>query len=446
MIVPDRQLFPWQEPELIAQQLINVWGDAGFVWLDGDGSKIGRWVTLAVNPIEQICCRGLPKDQHALNPFQALRALKPGHWTGWLSYEAGAWVEPCNPWKPDQMATLWIASHDPVLKFDLQKKQLWLEGCDKYRFEEFAYWLKKIQTWNKNNRKKINIIKTKQIDGIPINSWKWLTTKDDYSRNVNQIRDLIASGDIFQANLTACCTTILPQEFLPIDLFQRLRKYSPTPFSGLIIGAGKAKHEAIISTSPERFLKVLPTGEVETRPIKGTRPRHSDPIQDADMAAELVCSPKDRAENIMIVDLLRNDLGRVCQPGSIHVPQLVGLESYPQVHHLTSIIKGCLQPNKTWVDLLEASWPGGSISGAPKLRACQRLYELEPIARGPYCGSLIHLNWDGTFDSNILIRSLMLQETTLRANAGCGIVADSDSTKEAQELNWKLMPLLKALT
>ena len=248
-----------------------------------------------------------------------------------------------------------------------------------------------------------------------------------------------------QANLTACCTTILPNGVTAIDLFQRLRKHSPAPFGGVVIGAGEARDEAIISASPERFLKVLPTGQVETRPIKGTRPRHSDRIQDADLAADLVCSPKDRAENVMIVDLLRNDLGRVCQPGSINVTQLVGLESYPQVHHLTSIIQGYLQPQKTWVDLVEASWPGGSISGAPKLRACQRLYELEPTARGPYCGSLLHLNWNGTFDSSIVIRSLLLEGRKLRANAGCGIVADSDPDDERKELSWKLMPLLEAL-
>ena len=125
-----------------------------------------------------------------------------------------------------------------------------------------------------------------------------------------------------------------------------------------------------------------------------------------------MCSDKDRAENVMIVDLLRNDLGRACQPGSIQVPQLVGLESYASVHHLTSVVEGQLQAGLSWVDLLEASWPGGSISGAPKLRACQRLHELEPTSRGPYCGSLLRIDWDGSFDSNILIRSLLRQGDT----------------------------------
>jgi len=145
------------------------------------------------------------------------------------------------------------------------------------------------------------------------------------------------------------------------------------------------------------------------------------------------------------VDLLRNDLGRVCVPGSINVPQLVGLESYPQVHHLTSVVTGQLPPDRSWVDLLRACWPGGSISGAPKLRACQRLAELEPVARGPYCGSLLRRDFDGSFDSSILIRSLLLHHNTLRCHAGCGIVADSDPQAEADELGWKLNPLLEAL-
>ena len=137
--------------------------------------------------------------------------------------------------------------------------------------------------------------------------------------------------------------------------------------------------------------------------------------------------------------------GRACNPGSIQVPQLVGLESYASVHHLTSVVEGQLQTGLSWVDLLEASWPGGSISGAPKLRACQRLHELEPTSRGPYCGSLLRIDWDGSFDSNILIRSLLRQGDTLRAHAGCGIVADSDPLGEAEELMWKLQPLLEAL-
>ena len=342
------------------------------------------------------------------------------------------------------MATLWMARHDPVLRFDLQKQELWIEGCDPKRMQELVDWLEAKPIKNTPESNRTSQSSTTQL-GISVDAWQWLTNKADYASGVEQIQEWIASGDIFQANLSACCTTTFPPAVYTVDLFQKLREHCPAPFAGLVVAAGFAAGEAVISASPERFLQVKPTGEVETRPIKGTRPRHANQSQDADLAADLICSSKDRAENVMIVDLLRNDLGRVCQPGSISVPQLVGLESYPHVHHLTSVVKGNLRSNQSWVDLLQACWPGGSISGAPKLRACQRLHELEPTARGPYCGSLLRLDWDGQLDSSILIRSLFLKGTTLRAHAGCGIVSDSDPDSEAEELTWKLLPLLEAL-
>ena len=438
MLTPTRKLCEWREPEDIANHLIESFGEPGLIWLDGDGTTRGRWVTLAANPVEQICARGLPSNLDGSNPFSILRNLKPGHWTGWLSYEAGAWIEPNNPWKKDNMATLWIARHDPVLKFDLKEKKLWIEGCNQKRLKQLSRWLSKIDIDTTSERS------TKKFK-ISLSDWKWITKTKQYSENVESIKNLILQGDIFQANLSACCIGKKPDHILATHLFQKLRANCPAPFSGIIVGDKETLGEAIISTSPERFLKVLPNGAIETRPIKGTRPRDKNNIKDSELAAELICSQKDRAENIMIVDLLRNDLGKVCQPGTIHVNQLVGLESYAKVHHLTSVITGKLNNDKTWIDLLEACWPGGSISGAPKLRACQRLNELEPIARGPYCGSFLHINWDGKFDSNILIRSIIIKDSNLRVHAGCGIVADSDSKNEAEELKWKLMPLLKAL-
>ncbi len=262
---------------------------------------------------------------------------------------------------------------------------------------------------------------------------------------MEQIRAWIAAGDLFQANLTACCEQTLAVPPPLLELYGRLRHACPAPFAGLAIGGGGARGEAVLSASPERFLQLDPEGWVETRPIKGTRPRHPEPTADADAAAELVSSPKDRAENVMIVDLLRNDLGRVCRAGSIWVPQLVGLESYAQVHHLTSVVRGQLRPGLGLADLLRACWPGGSITGAPKIRACRRLAELEPVPRGPYCGSLFRLAPDGSFDSSILIRSAFVHHRTVRVQAGCGIVADSEPEAEAAELGWKLQPLLEAL-
>ena len=441
-----RLLCEWESPELIASKLIQEWGEAGFIWLDGDGSELGRWVTLAINPLEQFCSRKFGSSQKESNPFNILRELPPGHWTGWLSYEAASWTEPQNPWHSSSMATLWIASHDPILKFDLQKQELWLEGKDQRRLSIMKNFLKKNYHQKLSQSEDNGQKRTEKTHRIPLESWQWNLTSQEYSKRVDVIKNWIANGDIFQANLTTSCKALLPDSMNAIDIYTKLKKCSSSPFAGVIIGDQMTKGEAIISTSPERFLKALPNGEVETRPIKGTRPRDRDPEKDADWAAELICSTKDHAENIMIVDLLRNDLGRVCQPGSIKVPHLLVLESYSQVHHLTSVVKGILKTNKTWVDLLEGCWPGGSVTGAPKLRACKRLYELEPTARGPYCGSILNINWDGVLDSNILIRSLMIKESTITAHAGCGIVADSDSKKEAEEMNWKLMPLLHALT
>ncbi|OUX73952.1 para-aminobenzoate synthetase component I [Synechococcus sp. MEDNS5] len=432
-----RRRLPWINPTRAAAALARHHGEQGLVWLDGDGGPLGQRITLAVDPVEQHCCRGLPGDSGARNPFTTLRELTAGHWTGWLSYDAAAWTEPGNPWRRDPMASLWIARHDPVLRFDLQARELHLEGIDPSRHAAMA-----------------QLLETQPIEAIPSEAstkqplgctWQRQSDREAFMAGVMRIRELIASGDLFQANLTSCASAELQDPISNLNLYERLRQRCPAPFSGVLIGGGAAAGEAVLSTSPERFLQVNPEGAVQTRPIKGTRPRHADPLIDDALAAELVCSAKDRAENVMIVDLLRNDLGRVCKPGSVQVPDLVRLESYARVHHLTSVVTGQLRAGTTWVDLLEASWPGGSITGAPKLRACQRLQELEPLGRGPYCGSILHIDWDGGFDSNILIRSLLRKDHQLRLHAGCGIVADSDPAEEAEELNWKLLPLLEAL-
>jgi para-aminobenzoate synthetase component 1 len=443
---------PWLAPARLAPALVRRWGPEGLLWLDGDGSPLGRWAILAVDPPEWIACRGRPGDAGARDPFTALGQLGPGHWSGWLSYEAAAWVEPAQHWRADAMATLWMARHDPLLRFDLQEQRLWLEGHDADRLAAMEAWILAFAAAEGAGDHDAESARSPAAASlaIPRSAWRWQTAPEAFAAGVAAIRERIASGDLFQANLTACSLAALPEgapggAAAALPLFERLRRHCPAPFAGLVVAAGEAAGEAVISTSPERFLQVNAAGQVETRPIKGTRPRASDPLRDADLAAELVCSGKDRAENVMIVDLLRNDLGRVCQPGSIRVPQLVGLESYASVHHLTSVVTGTLRPGCDWVDLLRACWPGGSISGAPKLRACQRLAELEPGPRGPYCGSLLRRDWDGSVDSSILIRTLLLQDRQLRLQAGCGIVADSDPAAEAEEMGWKLHPLQEAL-
>ena len=448
---PERLERPWRPPAQLARALVERWGAEGLIWLDGDGTSLGRWATLAADPLEQKCRRGLPGEQGSSDPFSALEELGPGHWTGWLSYEAAAWAEPARHWKHDTMASLWIARHDPVLRCDLVARRLWIVGSDPQRLQAMADWLDSLDPAAGDPDSAGPPCQQPQHTlAIPHAAWHWHTDAARFAAGVTRIREWIASGDLFQANLTACCSALLPPGVpsgaaAALPLFERLRQHCPAPFAGLVVAGDQARGEAVISASPERFLQVNSAGHVETRPIKGTRPRHGDPERDADLAAELVCSSKDRAENVMIVDLLRNDLGRSCRPGSIHVPQLVGLESYANVHHLTSVVTGELRPDCSWVDLLRACWPGGSISGAPKLRACQRLAELEPVPRGPYCGSLLRRDWDGSLDSSILIRTLLLKDRELRLQAGCGIVADSDPEAEAEELGWKLHPLLEAL-
>lgn len=427
---------PWSEPWSLARRLAGLLGTDGLVLLEGDGSALGRQAVLGVAPIETIVCRAMPGDAGAADPFATLAGLraKGGSWLGWLSYEAGAWIEPSVPWHRPDMAILWAARHDPLIHFDRQRRHCWLEGADQGRLlamEERIHQLARVEapqvepSW----------------EGLDADRWHWHTSSQAYQQQVTALKDRIASGDLFQANLTACCEAELATNPDPLALYGRLRHHCPAPFAALAV----AGDEAVVSASPERFLKLAPSGHVQTRPIKGTRPRRDDPLADAITAAELVCAPKDRAENVMIVDLLRNDLGRVCQPGSIQVPQLLGLESYARVHHLTSVVEGQLRDECDLVDLLRACWPGGSITGAPKVRACGRLNALEPVPRGPYCGSMFSLGADGRFDSSILIRTLMVRKRRLRLHAGGGIVADSDPAGEAQEMGWKLLPLLEAL-
>ncbi len=429
-----RRSLPWWDPWALTLRLAQQLGTRGLVLLEGDGSPLGRHAVLGVDPLERVACRGLPGGVEATDPFASLAAMAAsgGSWLGWLAYEAGAWVEPAAHWPEPDMAMLWAARHDPLVRFDRLEQHCWLEGQDRQRLTAMETRILALESGPTEDP---------PWPGLPLSRWHWHTTSAGFEEGVRQLRQWIASGDLFQANLTLCCDCTLPATPDPLALYARLRQHCPAPFSGLAV----AGEEAVISASPERFLRLDGEGLVQTRPIKGTRPRSANPEVDAAAAADLVCDPKDRAENVMIVDLLRNDLGRVCLPGTIQVPQLVALESYARVHHLTSVVEGRLRPGTNVADLLRACWPGGSISGAPKVRACQRLHELEPVPRGPYCGSLFHLASDGRFDSNILIRSLMARGNRLRVHAGGGIVADSDPAAEAEEMGWKLLPLLEAL-
>ncbi len=250
--------------------------------------------------------------------------------------------------------------------------------------------------------------------------------------------DYIHAGDCFQVNLSQ--RLLHPATLPPLELYARLRQRNPAPFAAYL----DLGDFVIASASPERFVLVR-DGQVQTRPIKGTRPRGSTPEEDRRRAEELLASVKDRAENVMIVDLLRNDLGRVCAYGSVRVEAVCRLESYPTVHHLVSEVQGTLRPGLGPVDLLRAAFPGGSVTGAPKVRAMEIIAELEPTARGPYCGSLGYIGFDGGMDTSILIRTFTLGRGWVQFPVGGGIVADSDPQAEHAETLHKAEGLLRAL-
>jgi para-aminobenzoate synthetase component 1 len=264
-------------------------------------------------------------------------------------------------------------------------------------------------------------------------------SQQDYRSAFAKIQDYIVAGDCYQVNLAQRFSARYTGD--PWQAYRSLRTIAGAPFSAFL---SCGENEAVLSLSPERFL-ALHGQHVTTSPIKGTRPRYQDLEADRQAAAELVNSEKDRAENLMIVDLLRNDLGRSCLPGSIHVDKLFELQSYATVHHLVSSISGELRHECDAVDLLRDSFPGGSITGAPKRRAMEIIAELEPDSREAYCGSVFYISADGRMDSNIAIRTLVCSNQSIHCWAGGGIVADSQWQQEYQETYDKVGRFLSAL-
>ena len=259
-----------------------------------------------------------------------------------------------------------------------------------------------------------------------------------YGQRFRDVQGYLLAGDCYQINLAQRFSAAYAGDSW--QAYRLLRQATPTPFGGYLAWRDKA----VLSLSPERFLEVR-ENRVETRPIKGTRRRDANPEADRALAEELVRSAKDRAENVMIVDLLRNDLGRVCRPGSVRVPQLCQLESYANVHHLVSVVTGELDRGQTPLNLLAAAFPGGSITGAPKVRAMQIIDELEPSRRSVYCGSLGYVDIRGHMDTSIAIRTVLADAGRLHLWGGGGLVADSNEEAEYRETLDKISRLMDAL-
>jgi len=272
--------------------------------------------------------------------------------------------------------------------------------------------------------------------------------EDDPARHlaaVAAVRDYIFAGDIFQANLSRAWRGRLQPGASHADLYDALRRRNPAPFAALAtFGAPHFKDAAILSSSPERLLRVRGP-MIDTRPIAGTRPRGAGDAADAALSAELIAHPKERAEHIMLVDLERNDLSRVCVPGSVVVDEMMAVESYAHVHHIVSNVRGELRPGATPGQILAALFPGGTITGCPKVRCMEILAELEGVARGPYTGALGYVNRDGDMDFNILIRTMLRVGDAIEFRAGGGIVADSVAERELAETRAKARGLLRAL-
>lgn len=261
-----------------------------------------------------------------------------------------------------------------------------------------------------------------------------------YLQGVERIKNYIVDGDVFQVNLSRAWQGQCADSVTPADIYQSLCAHNPAPFAGLAV----MDDAAVISSSPERLVQVS-GDQVGTRPIAGTRPRAVAAEDDVALQTELLAHPKERAEHIMLIDLERNDLGRVCVPGSVEVDELMVLESYTHVHHIVSNVRGRLHPGITPGQVIRAVFPGGTITGCPKVRCMEIIAELEGEGRGAYTGAMGYLNRDGSLDLNILIRTITLSNSQIRLRAGAGIVADSVAEKELEETRAKARGMLLAV-
>ncbi len=443
---------PWAEKPY-AQLLDSAKNTAG----------MGRYSYIAVDPYATL----ISKNGHVLlnhetiqdHPLRALQCqlkktpsriidgLPPlqGGVVGYFAYDLGRCLENLPDTTLDDMAfpDMMLGFYDVIVSFDHEEQRAWIVSTgyaattetERYQRaqQRLVWWAEQIAAAEPLE----NLSEVVCEDENIISNF----TQHQYETAVASVIESILKGDIFQANIAQRFQTTLPNQLTPFALYRRLRIFNAAPFASFACFGDVV----IASASPERFLRIEGK-QVETRPIKGTAPRSDDPIQDHVLAQALLASEKDRAENIMIVDLMRNDLSRVCRDHSVVVPQLCALESFATVHHLVSVVQGELREDCEAVDLLMASFPGGSITGAPKVRAMEIIDEIESHRRGPYCGSIGFISFNGNMDTAITIRTFAIRGSELSFHAGGAIVVDSDPTEEYQETLDKARALRRALT
>jgi len=459
--------------ELIKDNPYSFFLDSGM-----DPQRLGRYSFLGSNPFLVMSSRGteitlVRGDEHEVqtgNPFDVLGRLLEqykldycplpvpflGGAVGYFGYDLCHFIErlPSTAIDDLKLPESYFAFYDAILAFDHLEERAYLiatgfpeleEGQRlrraRMRLEELKNWLYAASTTQEASFPRRESLDEGEAEPTPENRKILLKsnfTHDEYIKAVDRVREYIAAGDVFQVNLSQRFESDLP--YPPYELYKRLRMVNPAPFASYLNFQGVT----IVSASPERFLKVQ--GDlVETRPVKGTKPRGRDPVEDQRLAQELRQSAKDRAENVMIVDLERNDLGRVCHYGTVKVTELAILETFPTVFHLTSTIVGRLCQGKSNIDLLKATFPGGSITGAPKVRAMEIIDELEPTKRSVYTGSIGYLSFNENLDINIVIRTFLIKEGKAYFQVGGGIIYDSDSEAEYMETLDKAKALIQAL-
>jgi para-aminobenzoate synthetase component 1 len=461
------ELAPAPDPEAV---FLRLCGRPNCLFLDSAvrDPVLGRYSFVAADPFERL---ELPPDAvdglgelarrtsaWKLNPVAGLPPFQGGA-AGLFGYDLGRQLEtlPSPGIDEFRVPALAVGLYDVVVAFDHVEDRAWIisQGLPEVeparrlhraraRLDEVRGWISGPQP-ECRSRGGAGCRTAVRPDELapqhPVPGLAGLTSNFSevgYLRAVEQAIEYVFAGDIFQVNLAQ--RLLYPAHDDSVGLYLRLRRSNPAPFAGYF-DLGDFQ---IVSSSPERFLKVADR-VVETRPIKGTRPRRAGEEADLSAGEELRESEKDRAENVMIVDLLRNDLSRVCDPASVYVSQLCGLETYAYVQHLVSAVRGELRDECTRIDLLRAAFPGGSITGAPKVRAMEIIAELEPTARGAYCGSLGYVGFDGSLDLNILIRTITAGRGWWQAPVGGGIVAQSDPRQEYEETWDKAEGLIRAL-
>ncbi len=404
-----------------------------------------RWTYLTADPVAV-----LDEPAAGADPFAVARQLVArlddgadaggddappfiGGLAGYLAYDLGHALERLPTISTDDqgLPLLRLALHDWVVAWDRRTGAAWLGGRaidgDVGRLD------RRLAEVRERVRRPRVAEPAADVDEPGQLLFRSSLDRPAYEAGVEAVRSFVARGDIYQANLTRRLET--PFSGDPWPLYRRLRTGDPSLFSAYLdLGrAADGVARAIVSASPEPFLSVDRAGAVKADPIKGTRPRGWTPDEDRALACELLASGKDRAENVMIVDVLRNDLGRVCRPGSVRVPRLCRLERTAAVQHLVSTVTGQLAPGRDAFDLLAASFPGGSITGAPKIRAMELLEELEPVRRGPYTGALGWIGPDGAMATSIIIRTFVADGARLTLHVGGGITYQSDAAAEWDE-------------